>query len=97
MWLAEMGAAGWGGGGEVTGFTTLLLNCCVGVQRHMTVKLSELMIKLTLTSCLKGVLKPGIIRQPRQVHSIQTRGEDTNSELGWPFVQPSFQFAQPDH
>lgn len=42
---------------------TLLLNCCVGVHRHMTVKLSELMIKLTLTSCLKGVLKPEIIRQ----------------------------------
>lgn len=90
MWLAEMGAA-------VGGFTTLLLNCCVGVQRHMTVKLSELMIKLTLTSCLKGVLKPEIIRQPRQVHSIQTRGEDTNVGLGWSFGHHHFSLLKPDH
>ena len=50
------------------GLTTLLINCCVGVHHHMTVKLSQLMIMLTLTSCLKGVLEPEIIRQAGQVY-----------------------------
>lgn len=55
----------------------------MGVYRHMTVKLSELMIKLTLTSCLKGVLETEIIRQAGPVHSIKTKEEHTYSELGY--------------